>query len=365
MSDTSNEQKSTTGDQYYQAVFQGLFESILITDTRGKILETNTRSDEMFHYDAGELLNRPLSDIIYGFDEKILQSIVGSLNSQRHAVMEASCIAHDGSTFPAEIAISRINLGTEMHLCFSVRNVSSRNEERQELENAQEKLLAMERTKARMDTITTIAHEINNPLQTLMTMVEADKNIRYGMPLNRIVAVMQELRRNEELKTIKYVGTSNRFSLLGPDLTPCTAKHLLIVDDEGTLRRLFKTVLTEKIMGLTIECASNGAEALSAFHVKHHAIILLDVYMPVMDGEKAFREIKKVCKDQKWEMPAVIFCTGYTPPNSVQEAIANDSAHCYLAKPITTATLVDAVRNRFELYDLSHGKTEQASTPPA
>jgi PAS domain S-box-containing protein len=360
MSNASGEQKGTTSNQYYQAILQSLFESLLITDAQGRILENNARSEELFHYKAGELLNRPLSDIVFGFDERILQTVMESLVNQKHMVIEASCVSHDGSTFPAEIAVTKTTVGVETRLCFSVRNVSARKETQEELENAQEKLLAMERIKARMETITTMAHEINNPLQTLMSMVEADKNVRYGRPLNRIAAVMHELRRAEELKTIKYAGTSNRFALLGPDMEPCVSKNVLIVDDEDTLLKFFEAVLSEKIRGLKIDCAPNGAEALASFQVKHHAIIMLDICMPVMDGEKAFHELKKICKDKNWEMPAIIFCTGYTPPESIQEAIAKDSAHCYLAKPVTSETIVNAVRNRLELYDLSRGKPDQA-----
>ena len=75
-----------------------------------------------------------------------------------------------------------------------------------------------------------------------------------------------------------------------------------------------------------------------------------------MDGAEAFLEIKKFCKENKWEMPAVIFCTGYTPPESVREAIEKEQLHCYLPKPVTGDVIVDAVKNRMEYYELSHGK---------
>jgi CheY-like chemotaxis protein len=167
---------------------------------------------------------------------------------------------------------------------------------------------------------------------------------------------MQEMCQEEELKSVKYTGTSNRFALLGPDIERCTARHLLIVEDDNSLRTFFENLLKTKIPDLVIDCASNGAEALASFHVKHQAVIIMDIFMPIMNGEEAFHEIKKLCKDKKWEMPAVIFCTGYIPPDSIRETIANDSLHCYLAKPVASETLVNAVRNRFEFYSLCGGK---------
>ena len=35
-------------------------------------------------------------------------------------------------------------------------------------------------------------------------------------PLNRIIAVMQEMRRDEELKTVKYAGGTHRFEIPHP-----------------------------------------------------------------------------------------------------------------------------------------------------
>ena len=46
--------------------------------------------------------------------------------------------------------------------------------------------------------------------------------------------------------------------------------------------------------------------------------------MPIMNGEETFHETQAVCKEKNWEMPAVIFCTGYTPPESIREAIARE-----------------------------------------
>jgi len=91
-----------------------------------------------------------------------------------------------------------------------------------------------------------------------------------------------------------------------------------------------------------VDCAANGAEALASFHIKHQSLLILDIAMPVMNGEEAFHELKQICKEKKWEMPAVIFCTGYTPPDSIREAIANENIHCYLPKPVTKETLVNA-----------------------
>ena len=68
--------------------------------------------------------------------------------------------------------------------------------------------------------------------------------------------------------------------------------------------------------------------------------------MPVMDGQSAFLEIEKRCCDNGWEMPRVVFCTGYAPPETVREIVAGSSLHALLCKPVSNEDLVDTVRAR-------------------
>lgn len=351
-------------DACYHVLFQGLYECILITDTHGRIQDANVRAEELFQVGVSDLSEHTIHDFISGFDDNILSNIVESLGTQKYVMIEASCVRHDGTLLPAEIAVNRISLRDSAKLCFSIRDVTTRQQTESKLVAAQEEILSMEKIKTRLETITTLAHEINNPLQILLSMVEADRNSRYATPLNRIVAVMQEMRREEELKRVRYTGGSYRFEILAPDVVRSRAKCVLIVDDEPTLLSFFQSILEYDMPGLNIDTASNGAEAIASFHIKHHCLIILDIFMPVMNGEEAFHEIKRICAERKWEMPAVIFCTGYTPPDSIREAIAKENIHCYLPKPVTRDTLVNAVKNRLEFYDLCHPKGEPKQNVP-
>ena len=356
MTESTSHTDTQLSDACYREVVRGLYEAVIITDLNGTVIDTNPRAAALFGQDATALRKKNICDVLSGLDHPTLQGLVEALAGQKHVLIEASGVRNDTSLFPAELAAHRAKdeAGNDW-LCFSVRDVTHSNRVEDKLEEAQERLLTMERIKTRMDTITTLAHEINNPLQSLMGMIEGDKNIRYARPLNRIVAVMQEMCQNEELKSVKYAGSSNRLALLPPDTLRCTARHLLIVEDELTLRNYFSSLLREKIPDLVIDCVENGAEALESFKVKHQAVIIMDIFMPVMNGEEAFRLIRKTCSEKQWEMPSVVFCTGYIPPDSVREAIANDSLHCYLAKPVAGETIVNAIRNRFEFHALSSG----------
>ena len=127
---------------------------------------------------------------------------------------------------------------------------------------------------------------------------------------------------------------------------PCEPRRVLIVDDDEPILALFHTILSRSIPGSEVDRVHNGAEAVEAFALKHHAVVLMDLHMPVMDGRRAFLAIEDHCRQHGWAMPSVVFCTGYAPPDAVNRLVAGDPRHALLSKPVDARTLIDAVRSR-------------------
>ncbi|MCQ2494612.1 MAG: response regulator transcription factor [Lachnospiraceae bacterium] len=70
---------------------------------------------------------------------------------------------------------------------------------------------------------------------------------------------------------------------------------ILVVDDEGRMRKIVKDFLVKSNYDV-IE-ASNGQEALDIFFEdKNIALVVLDVMMPVLDGWDTVKEIRKYSK---------------------------------------------------------------------
>lgn len=126
----------------------------------------------------------------------------------------------------------------------------------------------------------------------------------------------------------------------------CDSQRVLIVDDEQGIQDSFKLLLLSAFPSLQVDLASNGAEACEAFKEGRHTVLLMDLHMPVMDGYTAFQKIEKLTKDSEWDMPSVVFCTGYVPPHHVRDIVENQKKHHLLRKPVPRDTLVEAVRSR-------------------
>jgi CheY-like chemotaxis protein len=148
-----------------------------------------------------------------------------------------------------------------------------------------------------------------------------------------------ELVENPSLE--KYVNDPNQ--------VPCARDSVLIVDDEAAIQRSFSMAISVYVPNVRVDVAGNGKAALECFRTTHHAVILMDFMMPGMNGEIAFNEISRLCMQQKWTMPAVVFFTGHNPSPTLKALVASDPRHCMIQKPVRNQVLVDAVRSRLQL----------------
>lgn len=81
-------------------------------------------------------------------------------------------------------------------------------------------------------------------------------------------------------------------------------KKILIVDDEESIRLLYKEELEED--GFAVELANNGREALAKLSLFRPDLITLDIKMPVMDGIETLKRIREVDR----QLP-IILCSAY------------------------------------------------------
>lgn len=132
-----SEQKSVAGasDQaavkshdrsLYRSLLAGLYDAVLILDERGMIIGTNPRVSTLFGYPEDDLWHTPCEALIASMKPAVLQKIRTHAASGRFSVVNATCTRQDGTNFPAEIAMSIIDLLNKGDLLLSVRNIERR-----------------------------------------------------------------------------------------------------------------------------------------------------------------------------------------------------------------------------------------------
>jgi CheY-like chemotaxis protein/anti-sigma regulatory factor (Ser/Thr protein kinase) len=111
---------------------------------------------------------------------------------------------------------------------------------------------------------------------------------------------------------------------------------MLVVDDDRTTRVLAKSVLAKA--GFDVSLASNGAEAIQRLRHGRYDVMLLDWWMPKIDGIGVLETLEKA--DHK---PMVIVLTADDTPESVLRAVRHQ-AHQFVRKPIEPGALVSLVQ---------------------
>ena len=136
-----------------------------------------------------------------------------------------------------------------------------------------------------------------------------------------------------------------------PDVIAGDRQRILIVDDEAPIRSLFETILAYGLPSMKVDLACNGLEAVRIFQLYHHAVITMDLRMPEMDVAQAATAIYNHCLENNWEIPAFVFCTGFEPPDSLNEIIGDGHRHCLIRKPMTSNQIINTVKSRLAAID--------------
>jgi PAS domain S-box-containing protein len=120
---------------------------------------------------------------------------------------------------------------------------------------------------------------------------------------------------------------------------PTGKETILFVDDEETIVRLGKELLTQ--LGYTVEVHTSSIEALSVFRQDPHRfdLVITDQTMPGLTGEALSRELLRIRPD----LP-IILCTGFSHVISAERAKAL-GIQGYLMKPLAIRDLVPIIRH--------------------
>lgn len=122
---SQGEARTSGGDSRYEELLQSVYDAAIIVELDGTVADANVRAVEFFQYERDEICERSLFDLVSGADGELIAMLLENLQHERYALIQAYCVRRDGSFFPSEIAVNKLQLD-EMHLCFFVRDVTVR-----------------------------------------------------------------------------------------------------------------------------------------------------------------------------------------------------------------------------------------------
>jgi two-component system nitrogen regulation response regulator NtrX len=123
------------------------------------------------------------------------------------------------------------------------------------------------------------------------------------------------------------------------------SRSVLIIDDEASIRTSLEGALKDE--GYRVRSASSGKEGLEALRQELSDVVILDIWMPGMDGLEALKLIKT-----EWPDQSVIMMSGHGTIDTAVKA-TKLGAFDFLEKPPSLEKLLVLLQNAASVRDLA------------
>jgi len=120
-----------------------------------------------------------------------------------------------------------------------------------------------------------------------------------------------------------------------------SSPHILVVDDEADIRGLLKEILSEE--GYEVDVAANAAQARASRARQVPDLVLLDIWMPDVDGITLLREWSAAAADGC----PVVMMSGHSTVETAVEA-TRLGAFDFVEKPLSLAKLLRTVERALD-----------------
>ena len=121
---------------------------------------------------------------------------------------------------------------------------------------------------------------------------------------------------------------------------------ILVIEDEASIRRVLKKIISEENDSYHVEEAEDGLLGIEMIKNNDYDLVLCDIKMPKMDGVEVLEKAKKI----KPEIP-IVMISGHGDLDTAVNTMRL-GAFDYISKPPDLNRLLNTVRNALEKKDL-------------
>ena len=114
--------------------------------------------------------------------------------------------------------------------------------------------------------------------------------------------------------------------------------HVLLIEDEDNVREIVTYLL--EALGFSVTACASGQDGVGAYREEWQSIdlIMLDLLMPVMDGEETFRQLKAINPDL-----VVLISSGFGLEDKAQKLL-DEGARGFIQKPYRKDPLFEMIK---------------------
>jgi PAS domain S-box-containing protein len=251
---TQHEQRLQATTARLEALYEASPDMIDIHDADGTILDANPRLVEKTGYEREELIGMSVWDLDCTADPEEVTDLWEEMNEGDQRRLQAEYQCKDGSTFPVEIHIRRIDLAGTTRFVVISRDITEQKERERELRQQNERL---------DDFASVISHDLRNPLNVAglrldlaMDECDSDHLDDVSTALDRMESLVEDLlllaRQGETAEQMELVELSSLATHCWQTIE--TADATLVADldcqiraDHGQLQQLFENLIQNAI----------------------------------------------------------------------------------------------------------------------
>ncbi|HEX7288311.1 MAG TPA: response regulator, partial [Candidatus Angelobacter sp.] len=128
--------------------------------------------------------------------------------------------------------------------------------------------------------------------------------------------------------------------------------NVLVVDDERDIRESLRGILEDE--GYTVHLAESGEACLEQLKKRACEVVLLDIWLPNMDGLETLERIRQM---QTEDAPEVVMISGHGTIETAVKA-TKLGAFDFLEKPLSLERTLIVLKNAIEAHRLRRENAE-------
>jgi PAS domain S-box-containing protein len=266
-------------EERFTQAFRSSPDGMLISRLRdGQIIEVNNRWQEMFGYERKELLGQTISGLKLCASGNGLEFLMGETRSESVRGREMPLRTRSGQLLPVSLSAETTEIGGENYLVTTVRDLSDRHR----AEEAQQSLAHASRLAVVGELTATIAHELRQPLEAILTNAEAGELLLQSgaPPLDEIRSILEDIRQSdlrahEAIQRIRALLRNRKAQMAPLDLNDTVSDVLKLAAADAARRHV--VIRSELAAGLPPVSADR-------VHLQHLLLNLVLNGMEAMDS---------------------------------------------------------------------------------
>jgi PAS domain S-box-containing protein len=197
------------------AILRAALDAVVIVDHEGLISEVNTATEETFGWTRPEAVGRSFLELVVApVDRGALADVLTAGSPLLGARLEISALRSDRRSFPAELAITRVDVPGPLLFAVSLRDVTKRHQHEERLRQAEAKY----RTLVEQLPLATYVNSVGLPLQTTYMSPQIERML--GYPVSKwlepgffLTVVHDEDRERVSAEVIRTHQTGETFRM--------------------------------------------------------------------------------------------------------------------------------------------------------